>query len=129
MAEITLISLQPDQLLSKAQDLKEQGYRLVQIHCNVLKQEPVHENLEINYTFDLDYNLTNLRIRIAQEQEIPSLSAFFPAAFLYENEMHDLFGITVKSMSIDYQGNLYKTSIPTPFNPAKKPANIDGKVE
>ena len=37
-------------------------------------------------------------------------------ALLYENEMHDLFGINVKNMAIDYKGTFYRTAVKTPFN-------------
>ena len=37
-------------------------------------------------------------------------------AFLYENEIHDLFGVVITHISIDYQGTLYRTAISTPFS-------------
>jgi ech hydrogenase subunit D len=37
-------------------------------------------------------------------------------AFLYENEIHDLFGVVVTNISIDYHGTLYRTSIKAPFS-------------
>ena len=37
-------------------------------------------------------------------------------AFLYENEIHDLFGVVVKNINIDYGGTLYRTAIKTPFS-------------
>ena len=40
--------------------------------------------------------------------------------YLYENEMHDLFGITVKMMSMDYHGNLYRIKNRAPYR--KEPA-------
>jgi ech hydrogenase subunit D len=35
---------------------------------------------------------------------------------LYENEIHDLFGLVVKDIAIDYGGSLYRTAIKTPFS-------------
>ena len=35
---------------------------------------------------------------------------FFGAAFLYENEMRELFGINVTGIDVDLQGQLYKTA-------------------
>ncbi len=40
----------------------------------------------------------------------------YPNAFLYENEIHDLFGVVVKNITIDYRGTLYRTAIKTPFS-------------
>ena len=57
-----------------------------------------------------------LRVRLPMLQpELPSISPFYWSAFLYENEMHDLFGITVKGMALDFQGHLYTTLVPTPY--------------
>ena len=36
-------------------------------------------------------------------------------AFIYENEMHDLFGIPVRGMNIDYKGTLIRTAVRYPF--------------
>ncbi|MFA5416444.1 MAG: NADH-quinone oxidoreductase subunit C, partial [Methanoregula sp.] len=49
------------------------------------------------------------------DQEVPSISGMYWGAFVYENEMHDLFGIQVKGINIDYKGNLIKTTIKYPF--------------
>jgi len=37
-------------------------------------------------------------------------------AFVYENEMHDLFGIRVRGMNIDFKGTFIRTSIKYPFS-------------
>jgi hypothetical protein len=50
------------------------------------------------------------------EEEIQSISVIYPNAFLYENEIHDLFGLTIKNMTIDYHGTLYRTAIKVPFS-------------
>ena len=39
----------------------------------------------------------------------------FPAAFLYENEIHDLFGIAIEGINHDYNGKLYRTAVEAPF--------------
>jgi ech hydrogenase subunit D len=36
-------------------------------------------------------------------------------AFIYENEMHDLFGIQVRGMNIDFKGTLIRTAVKHPF--------------
>jgi len=88
-----------------------EGYRLVQIGCNTLES-----GYELNYSFDKGYRFTNLRISVAPGEEVPSISAVFANAFLYENEIHDLFGFSIKDIAIDYHGTLYRTAVKTPFS-------------
>jgi ech hydrogenase subunit D len=98
-------------LLERAQRMKNEGWRLVQACCTRLVADQ-----EVNYSFDLDGRLLTVRVRVPMnEPEIPSLSPFFASAFLYENEMHDLFGITVRGMSVDYKGHFFTTMVPTPY--------------
>ena len=47
---------------------------------------------------------------------MPSIGLIYGNAFLYENEIHDLFGIKIEHMVIDYHGTLYQTRIPAPFS-------------
>lgn len=113
--------LEVSELLGKAGDLREKGFRLVQIQCTRLDEKAFgSRNLELLYIFEHDGQLESMRLRLEQGEEIPSISSVFPAAFLYENEIHDLFGVPVQKMSIDYQGGFYQTAVPTPFNPATK---------
>ncbi|OPY12842.1 MAG: NADH dehydrogenase subunit C [Syntrophus sp. PtaB.Bin001] len=88
-----------------------EGYRLVQIGCTTLES-----TYELNYSFDKNYRFRNLRITVAPEEEVPSISAVYSNAFLYENEIHDLFGIVIRNINIDYRGTLYRTAIKTPFS-------------
>ena len=88
-----------------------EGYRLVQIGCTTLQGA-----YELNYSFDKDYRFKNLRITVGSDEEVPSISVIYPNAFLYENEIHDLFGVVMKNITIDYRGTLYRTSIQTPFS-------------
>ena len=60
-----------------------------------------------------------------QGPSVPSLGELYPGAFMFENEMHDLFGIEVSGMTLDYRGGFYHLHIPnpmaeTPEKPAKK---------
>ena len=52
---------------------------------------------------------------LPEDQEISSITSIFPCAFIYENEMHDLFGIQIKMINIDFEGKLYRTAIEAPF--------------
>jgi ech hydrogenase subunit D len=111
------------QLLERAQRMRIEGWRLVQACCTRLVADQ-----EVNYSFDRDgqsiespdaaalHGLHTLRVRLPMTgAELPSISQFFWPAFLYENEIHDLFGITVKGMALDFKGNLYATREPFPY--------------
>ena len=97
-------------LQKRAKEMLDQGYRLVQIGCT-----NTGEVYEINYSFDKDYHFVNLRIIISPGTKLASISGSYPGAFIYENEIHDLYGITVTGMNIDFGGTLYTTSIAHPF--------------
>lgn len=99
-----------DELVSTVKDFSSQGYRLVQISCTKLG-----ENLELNYSFDKDYEFVNLKFKVPMNAQIPSVSEIYWCAMLYENEIHDLFGLEINGMVIDFKGNLYKTTVKTPF--------------
>ena len=98
-------------LVGMVAQLFAEGYRLVQIGCTTLPSA-----YELNYSFDKDYRFKNLRVTAAPGEEVPSISVIYPNAFLYENEIHDLFGVVIKNINIDYRGTLYRTAIKTPFS-------------
>ncbi len=108
--EQTTTLIDVGKLIGRVEQFKSGGYRLVQINAT-----KVGDLYEINYSFDKDYKFENIRITIPIEMEVPSISGMYWGAFVYENEMHDLFGIQVKGINIDYKGNLIKTTIRYPF--------------
>ncbi|MBS4917269.1 MAG: hypothetical protein KHZ93_06810 [Clostridiales bacterium] len=44
-----------------------------------------------------------------------SISNIYEPAFLYENEITDLFGVPIQLISPDYKGKLYRIEQQTPF--------------
>ena len=98
-------------LIGEVEQLKNAGYRLSAISC-----VKVGEVYEINYSFDKEYELENLRITVTGDTEVPSITGMYWGAFVYENEMHDLFGIQVRGMNIDFKGTFIKTAIKYPFS-------------
>lgn len=104
-------------LVDKVTGLRKQGYRLVQIGATRLP-----EHVELTYSFDRDRQLTNLRLQVpAAEARVPSISSIYWCAFLYENEMHDLFNLQVDGMAVDFHGHLYETAVKFPFGSTKAP--------
>lgn len=109
--EQEMITIGKGELLERVTSLRSSGYRLVQICPTTLV-----DRYEMNYSFARDLHFTNLRFMVFPGETVPSISLVYWNAFLYENEIHDLFGITVENMTVDYQGKLYRTSVPAPFS-------------
>lgn len=106
-----IVQIQKDELLARVQALSVEGYRLVQICCTKLEN-----HLQVDYTFDKEYKFLDLRLELPLENpELPSISGIYLPGFLYENELHDLFGITVHNMAIDYAGKFYRKEVDAPF--------------
>ena len=112
-------SIDIGKLIGRVEQFRNEGYRLVQVNCT-----KVGDVYEINYSFDKDYAFRNLKVTVTRDTEIPSISGMYWGAFIYENEMHDLFGIQIRGMNIDFKGHLFTTSVKYPFStaPAKEDA-------
>ena len=105
-----------DALLEKVRTKKDQGCRLVQISATQLPGQ-----FELTYSFDLNSQLSNLRLSLPGEApHLPSISSIYLCAILYENEIHDLFGVQVDGIAVDFKGNFYKTAIKFPFAASTK---------
>jgi ech hydrogenase subunit D len=104
----------PD-LLREVERLHADGYRLVQIGCTDLGGA-----YEINYSFDKGYQFKNLRLKVGPDTGVPSISGIYWGAFVYENEMHDLFGIPVSGINIDFKGTFIRTAKKYPFSITRK---------
>lgn len=101
----------PGDLVPEVLELKHQDYRLVQICATTVEQ-----GFELLYSFGKEYDLVCLRVAIPEGTEITSISDIFAPAFLYENEIHDLFGIQINLITIDYKGHLYHIDQKAPFS-------------
>ena len=116
-AEQTYLTLPAEALLAQVRELRDQGWRLVQIGAT-----PVGESIELNYSFDRAGNFTNLRVTLpAAAAHVPSISALYWCAFIYENEIHDLFRVHIEGIAVDYKGKFYQTTVPFPFT-SRSPA-------
>ena len=104
-------------LLERVGEMRKQGYRLVQIGATRLP-----EQVELTYSFDRENRLANLRFQVpAAGARLPSITSIYWCAFLYENELHDLFNVQVDGMAVDFHGHLYETSVKFPFGSTKAP--------
>ena len=115
-----------DELLAHAQALKGVGARFVQMHAERCVDDGLYR---LVYTFinvraaqeqiarDGNYAIENLVVEgIDQYQEIPSISSYYPAVFPFENEAHDLFGLAITDMQIDFKGFFYQVSTAEPMS-------------
>lgn len=115
-----------DELLSHVQALKGAGARFVQMHAERNVDDGTYR---LVYTFinvraaqeqiaqDGSYAIENLVVEgIDQYQEIPSISSYYPAVFPFENEAHDLFGLAITDMQIDFKGFFYQVSTAEPMS-------------
>lgn len=115
-----------DELLSHVQALKGVGARFVQMHAERNVDDGTYR---LVYTFinvraaqehivqDGNYAIENLVVEgIDQYQEIPSISSYYPAVFPFENEAHDLFGLAITDMQIDFKGFFYQVSTAEPMS-------------
>lgn len=114
MEQQLIKTILPGDLLAETVHLKNEGYRLVAITCTT------KNGLELSYSFDKEYDFINLRFVIDSETEVESISSLYSYAFLYENEIKELFGADIKDISIDFKDNLYKIPVKTPFNMPKE---------
>lgn len=105
-----ILVIDTEALVTEVLKLKHQNYRLVQICAT-----KTGEGYELTYSFGKDYEFVCLRLHIKEGDEVSSISDIYKPAFLYENEIHDLFDIQIKMISQDYHGNLYRMKTKTPY--------------
>ena len=126
MQKAIYITVGIDELLPHVQALRGAGARFVQMHAERCVDDGSYR---LVYTFinvraaldhiaqDGSYAIENLVIEgIDQYQEIPSISSYYPAVFPFENEAHDLFGLAITDMQIDFKGFFYQVSTAEPMS-------------
>lgn len=126
MQKAIYITVRIDELLPHVQALKGAGARFVQMHAERCVDDGSYR---LVYTFinvraaqeqiarDGNYAIENLVVEgIDQYQEIPSISSYYPAVFPFENEAHDLFGLAITDMQIDFKGFFYQVSTAEPMS-------------
>lgn len=118
----TFAVLRADELVELAEAKKNDGYRFVQMLC-----VNTEEGIDALYSFMKGDRLENYTIKgiDAATQSVPSVTGSFLAAFPFENEAHDLFGLNVTDIAIDFKGGFYKVAMDKPMtviSPAQKAA-------
>ena len=86
-----------------AAEKKADGWRFVQMLC-----VNTEDGIDLIYSFMKDGVLVNHEIKgVKKGTPVPSVTDQFIAAFVFENEAHDLFGVDVRGIAIDFGGNFY----------------------
>lgn len=112
----TFIEAPVDQVVDIAASYKERGWEFSQICATTLE-----DGVELLYAYyDPAYRapgLEGVRVFVADGTAVPSVTGIFPAAFVFENESHDLFGVSFEGISIDFGGEFYTVAVAYPMNP------------
>ena len=114
-----IIPTETSELLEKAAQFKKDGYRMTQILCT-----RVAEGYELTYSFDKNYEMTNLRLMVPEDGSVMSVTSQYWYAFVWENEIHDL-DVKLIAPEVDYGGKFFHLAKPMPwheFANAKQPA-------
>ena len=99
--EFTTITLQ--ELPELSNQRKADGWRFVQ-----LLAVNTDAGIDLIYSFMKDGLLVNSEIKgVTKDQTVPSITNNFLAAVVFENEVHDLFGVNIEGIAIDFGGNFY----------------------
>ena len=98
-------SIPLDKLIDTCKERKNEGYRLAQL-CPKLERD---DSITLIYTFVKESEMINYQVSGIKKgvTEVPSVTELFIAAFVFENEAHDLFGVNVVRNLIDFQGKFY----------------------
>ena len=100
------------ELLALAQEKHEQKYRFVQMLCVT-----TDNGVDALYSFMKGNDIENYTIKDIDTETVtvPSISHLFLAAFPFENEAHDLFGLQITDMVIDFMGDFYMVAMDKPM--------------
>lgn len=110
----TITPIQAADILRIARERKAAGRRFVECHANRPYKD---DRLEVTWSFanDDDQTVEVCEAFIQKDEAVDSVSHLYPCAFPFENEMHDLYGVTVRDLLIDYQGGFYRLHFDAPM--------------
>ncbi len=113
--------------LTRVTRYRADGWRLSVINATaILPEEGLPDGaFDITWSFALGTKFETLRERVLPGEEVESISSLFDGAFLYENEMRELFGINMTGIAVDLRGELYRTATRVPFSPSAIRARLE----
>ena len=101
------------ELLVRVQTLKHEGMRFIQMCA-----ETTEAGIDLLYTFydeTRDHALNLCVYGIDDKSKVPSIQGLYFAAFSYENETHDLYGVRFANMKLDFGGNFFNVADESPM--------------
>lgn len=107
--------LSVNELLNQSLSLRGEGWRLCQI-LSICQGK----GYELLYTFAKEHEMLNFQVNIEENTVVPSITPVFACAFLYENEIAELFGVNIEGIQVSYERKLYKLDVETPFKKTGK---------
>ncbi len=119
--------------LDRAARYQRDGWRLAIINAtSVLPTEGLERGaFDITWSFARGREFEHIAERVLPGEEVPSVSRLFGGAFLFENEIRELFGVNLTGIGLDLRGQLYRTAERVPFSPAAIRARLEaaGRAE
>ena len=104
------IPLDAADILEQAQTCKNAGWRFVQMLA-----VNTEEGIDLIYSFMVPFDdkpskaeIVNYKVtKVNKEMTIHSITDYYLEAFVFENEIHELFGVQIVGIAIDFKGNFY----------------------
>ena len=97
-----LTEITPEDLLDETHEMMDNGFRFITASC----VETGNGTFDVIYHFGKDYGMKHFRVKIQKGQELPSISNIYFCSILVENEIKELFGVSIKGIAIDYGGHM-----------------------
>lgn len=113
MYTTSFVDVPLEELLTRVQTLKHEGMRFVQMCA-----ETTEQGIDLLYTFydETREHALNLCVYgIDAESRVPSIQGLYFAAFSYENETHDLYGMRFINMKLDFGGHFFNVATSEPM--------------
>lgn len=113
MYATSFVDLPLEELLTRVQTFKHEGIRFVQMCA-----ETTEQGIDLLYTFydETTQNALNLCVYgIDESSRVPSIQGLYFAAFSYENEAHDLYGVRFVNMKLDFGGHFFNLATSEPM--------------
>lgn len=113
MYTTTFVETPLSDLLMRVQTLKHDGIRFVQMCA----EKDSQDNIDLLYTFydETMENALNLVVPLRPGDKVPSIQEMYFAAFSYENETHDLYGVRFANMKLDFGGHFFNLAAESPM--------------
>lgn len=105
------VNLDLKDLKTDAAKRHKEGWRYVQTLA-----VKVDDNTDLIYSYMKDGLLQNVKVcGLTKKDTVPSITDDYIEAFVWENEIHDLWDIKFKGIAIDFKGKFYKVAKKAPM--------------